>query len=334
MIDIREYKVDPVKTALFIDTYVSYVGAILACCPSPDRQGFWLRFFAARQVLRKLELSEFIDAIGELCTLPEGLEYPARDAAHEIILAGKSANQDIAKWLRFYLLRGKPIPEVISAATRWHQTGLEPPSEVMTLVNRYPFACEAIETLRLAKATYLKSPALSSLFPTPFALWACIQCSEERLLLRTRGITGNPVIFGKTDYLENNASGIKAYNGCEVKTSDQESPAWIRETHWSEMLHSLLLIEAHEIARKDDDFSKHHYTPYCRFRRKINNLLKRCDQMQAIYRLPDGSAFTTGKYNKIPKKHKPEGFMPRRATSEGKSRRNKKLLTELNKKPK
>lgn len=326
---------DSAEIAFLVDTYVSYVGNILTCpppLPSRDSHSWWLNCFQARGILGQLELPHFIDAIGEFPVIPEGLEYPTGDAAYEFISYRKSANKDVVKWLRSYLLKGLPIPEVLSKITRWEQSGWLPsqsPSQgLMSLMYRYLAAFESIQTLSLAKETYFKSSVLSSLFPTPFALWACIECSQERLSLRMHGITSNPVILGKTDYLENTALAIHAYRNFEVKAADEETPAWICEVHWSENLRTLLFTEAQKIAQKDEDFNKQYYTPYWRACRRNNNLLKRCDRMQSLYRLPDGSPFITRKYNQIPEEQKPKGFTPKRgeysAYSKNKARASRK----------
>jgi hypothetical protein len=190
-----------------------------------------------------------------------------------MIRTSKTNNQDLAKWLRSYLLEGRPIPEVEAVTVYWERTGVMPSPEVMKSLYAYTIALDSIKTLELARATYFKSPVLSKLFPTHLALWVCIECSQERFLLRMHGITGNPVIFGKTDRRENNVAAIQRYKNCEVKGVNKETPAWIKQTHWSEKLDSLLFSEAQNIAQKDENFNKLYYIPYWTIRTKIGNVL-------------------------------------------------------------
>lgn len=312
--------------AKLIDTFVQDVGTILTCPPSKEKS-WWLDHQSRWLDIGMLDPDLVIDAIAEFPVILSGLEYPEGDAAHIVIQNAKTYYQDFSLWLKHVVLWKQKIPGLDSIVrVAWEQDIQLQPRD-RKLVHVYPAVKEAEMLYLLAQGVHLKSSTLRSLFPSALALWVCALCSSSRRSLFWNGITGEPVILGKTDFREYKSSAIGKFKDLDVSyVEKQDLPEWIRELHWNEMLDQLLITEAQNVSKNDGFFDVQYFQPSLEVAQKVNAL--RNPAMQVAVRLSDGSLFESGgKHRKLPKGCKPKGFISARQKS-------KEYLKKLNKKAK
>jgi hypothetical protein len=81
-----------------------------------------------------------------------------------------------------------------------------------------------------------------------------------------KGITGDPIIFGKTSHLEADADAIDILKSSKVKQiTFEELPKWRQQLHRSETLNQdFLELEASKIANAKNSgrFYENHWLPY------------------------------------------------------------------------
>jgi len=310
------------EIAELINNFVQDVGTILSC-PPPEGNPWWTQHQKRWFAMGMLDLSTVIDAIAVFPIIPEGLEYPEEDAAHRVIQNTKNFYQDFSKWLRHNLL-WQEIPGIEIAAKTAMEQGTPLDSTNYRLVHLFPPAFEAFSQYRLAQGVHLKSSLLRELFPSALSLWASALCSSSKRDLLWSGITGDPVVWGKTEFREYKISALRKYKNLEVCSGNKHDlPAWIQKLHRSELIDQLLIFEAQDVSKVDSKFDMQYFQPFLEAAQKTNALRDPARQMLA--RRPNGTLIVTGTKNcKLPTDCKPEGFTPRRS----KSRR---YLTKINK---
>jgi hypothetical protein len=296
----------PLQIAQLIDDCVQQLGTVLTCL-LPIDSPFYDRALKLRD-LNNLSPDQIIEAIGQLPILPAGLEFPANDVAHKIVAKLRERYRYIRTYLKTAILEKQ---QCIDELDQFLSSGLIAP-QIDSLIGNTPFVLLAFARYKLALAACSKSDTLKAIFGSGLILWACAEFSLSRLELRVRGVSGNPIIFGKTGLNEINTDAIGVYRSHKLQVvPPKELPEWRQQLHSSETLcQQFLDLQAACIAKDDAVFDLNHWQVYINTLTRIKELWD-LPAYQCVYRISQTETFTTRKHGKIPQEFKPKGFVPR-----------------------
>lgn len=301
----------PQKTAIqvaqFLDECVGQIGDGFA-----NLRFINSSFFDKPLKLRELDvlsLDQVIDAIGELPILPVGLEFSARDVVHSIISKRQERYKHITPWIRAWILDEQQYIRDLERFIRKDFTV----RGVSSLDRAFPFAMESFAQLRLACAVCKEVASVREFFGSGLLLWACVEASQSRLELTVRGVTSEPIIFGKSKMNKLSTEALRIYEHRELELAPLEDlPEWMQELPYSEILrYCVLEYHAACIAKVNKAFESTHWLPHLEILNGLSQLVKNEPAYQAEHRISETETFITGKHKKIPAKYKPQGFVPK-----------------------
>lgn len=241
-----------------------------------------------------ISLSDIIDAIGQLPILSI---VPDSEDSETFIKNRQLTQKAVALWLKQLIVNPTCSCELEDRATALSLEYTD---------STYAIAIMWVFTLKLAELVYPHSQDLKTFFPSPEVLWGCCIVSANRGSTREAGLTGNPVIRSKTQFLKFTSSSIRHFEDFAICANEQKQlfAEQVGLLDHSEHLFDLLLAEAARLQWENDSIygqDENFYEKFLALLRQLTNFIKNHDYFQNNYLLPDGKIFTTQRNLKIPK---------------------------------